>query len=95
MSRGMFLEVSRSVLNGVLWTESKWKQQVWILFQTLFGLSTKLTASVRERRNEKENKIKKEEKRKEKRSLSAAVKHKNYDVSSSLHRRGFRDELSC
>lgn len=53
MSQGMFLEVSYSVLNGVFWMGSKWKQQGKVLFQTLFALSTQLTDG-QERREKKE-----------------------------------------
>lgn len=39
----MFLDVSQTELNGVFWIKSKWKQQTWLLFQTLFVFSTDLT----------------------------------------------------
>lgn len=41
--------MSHTVLNGTVWTESKWKPQGWILFQTLFALSTQMTDNLQTR----------------------------------------------
>lgn len=85
----LFLEVSCIVLNAIFWIDSKWKQQGWILFQTLLNLSA--TEICWWGRGEK---CGRRGRRKES-DWTTTVKHKNYDISSALNHRVFKDELSC